>query len=54
MIRLFQCKHKIKEDAKIGIEDRARVGLEIVVVGKYKLYRCLECHCIVWERNFNT
>jgi len=56
--RLWACKHEFKEAVDMEIIDYAKIsnvfdvntGKETVICsGKYKVYRCLDCKCLVWE-----
>ena len=53
---MFKCKHKYKTKVLMDIADYARIGNVIGMDGKnpvvctgiYKVYRCLQCKCLVW------
>lgn len=51
-----RCKHEFKEKVAITIEDwreLSTVDVEgknpIIFMGRYEVYRCLDCKCLVWE-----
>jgi len=50
---MFNCKHKHKSRIDLILTEQARLCGDITdtvyTVGKYNVYRCLECKCLVWE-----
>ena len=44
----FWCKHNHKSKIDMTITDFATVENVAIEVGKYNVYRCLECKCLVW------
>jgi len=52
---MFKCKHRNKKKVDMEIIDYASTDAQLVgivtpiILGKFTVWRCLDCKCIVWE-----